>query len=176
MSASKQIIRDVGNSGNYEIVVTERHSHWLGFNVYQVLGRTESGARMYNRDGYSSSPDPVEDRTVAQVFISGSIKWDGCSDMSIDDEPLHFCGRDNVEEFAALLSAIYDLAAELIQSYEGGLTPAETAIRDAMLAVEDAGADPLLTEAINLLQQARDKVADYVDRDILKPTPQRRNL
>ena len=56
------------------------------------------------------------------------------------------------------------------------LTPAETAIRDAMLAVEDAGADPLLTEAINLLQQARDKVADYVDRDILKPTPQRRNL
>jgi len=45
------------------------------------------------------------------------------------------------------------------------LTPAETAIRNAMLAVEDVGADPLLTDAVNLLQQARDKVADYVDRE-----------
>lgn len=44
------------------------------------------------------------------------------------------------------------------------MTPAELAIHDAMLAVEGAGADALLTEAINLLQQARDKVSDFVDR------------
>lgn len=42
-------------------------------------------------------------------------------------------------------------------------TPAETAIRDAMLAVEEAGAHPLLTDAVNLLGQAKDKVADYVE-------------
>ena len=46
------------------------------------------------------------------------------------------------------------------------LSPAELAIRNAMLAVEDVGADPLLTDAVNLLQQARDKVADYVDRKL----------
>lgn len=44
-------------------------------------------------------------------------------------------------------------------------TPAETAIRDAMRVVEEAGADPLLTAAVNLLDQAQNKVADYVDRD-----------
>lgn len=33
-----------------------------------------------------------------------------------------------------------------------------------MLAVEETGCDPLLTDAVNLLQQARDRVADYVDR------------
>lgn len=44
------------------------------------------------------------------------------------------------------------------------MTPAELAIRNAMLAVEEVGADPLLTDAVILLQQARDKVADYVDR------------
>src|SRR5690349_2059222 len=44
------------------------------------------------------------------------------------------------------------------------LTPAETAIRNAMIAVEEVGADPLLTDAVILLQQARDKVADYVDQ------------
>lgn len=44
------------------------------------------------------------------------------------------------------------------------LTPAETAIRNAIIAVERVGADALLTDAVILLQQARDKVADYVDR------------
>lgn len=117
MIASAEFIRDVGN---YEIVVTEQHSHWIGFNIYRVLGKTESGLRMYNRDGYQSSPDPAEDRAAAQVAMSGSIKWDGCSDISIDDEPLHFCGRSDMQEFTSLLSAIYGLAAELIPSYEGG--------------------------------------------------------
>lgn len=111
----QKITRDVGD---YEIVVTERRSHWIGFKVYRVIGKTESGVRIYNRDGYESSPDPVEDRSAAQVMLSGSIKWDGCSDLTIEDEPLHFCGRSDMEEFAKVLSAIYDLAAELIPSYE----------------------------------------------------------
>jgi hypothetical protein len=42
-------------------------------------------------------------------------------------------------------------------------TPAETAIRNAVLAVEEAGCHPFLTEAVNLLQQAKEKVADYVE-------------
>jgi hypothetical protein len=48
-------------------------------------------------------------------------------------------------------------------------TPAELAIRDAMIAVEEAGAHPLLTDAVNLLQQARDKVADFVDSERSSP-------
>lgn len=44
------------------------------------------------------------------------------------------------------------------------MTPAERAIYDAVQAVEAAGTDPLLTDAVVLLQQAREKVADYVDR------------
>jgi hypothetical protein len=42
-------------------------------------------------------------------------------------------------------------------------TPAELAIRQAMLAVEAAGAHPLLTDAVSLLEQAKGKVADFVD-------------
>lgn len=47
-------------------------------------------------------------------------------------------------------------------------TPAEIAIFGAMQAVEAAGANPLLTEAVVLLEQAREKVANYVDQ---KPMP-----
>lgn len=41
---------------------------------------------------------------------------------------------------------------------------AELAILDATMAVEEAGADPILTEAVVLLGQAREKVADYFDK------------
>lgn len=42
-------------------------------------------------------------------------------------------------------------------------TPAENAIRAAIDAVEAMGADERLTEAINLLTMARNRVADFVD-------------
>lgn len=112
-----EIVKEIHD---YEIVVTERQGYWLGFKVYSVIGTSASGVKIYNRDGYESSPDPVEDRSTAQVMLSGSIKWDGCSNLTIEDEPLHFCGRSNIEKFAEVLSAIYGLAAELIPSYEGG--------------------------------------------------------
>lgn len=43
------------------------------------------------------------------------------------------------------------------------MTPAELAIRDAVLAVEAAGAHPLLTDAVVLLGEAQNKVADFVE-------------
>lgn len=43
------------------------------------------------------------------------------------------------------------------------MTEAERAIRDAVQAVERAGADVRLTDAVVLLQAAREIVADFVD-------------
>lgn len=43
------------------------------------------------------------------------------------------------------------------------MTPAERAIYDAVQVVEGAGCDARLTEAVILLQKARDMVADFVD-------------
>lgn len=41
--------------------------------------------------------------------------------------------------------------------------PAEHAIREAMMRVEEMGAHIMLTEAINLLVKAKETIADYVD-------------
>ena len=46
------------------------------------------------------------------------------------------------------------------------MTPAELAIRNAVLEVENAGCHVLLTDAVVLLQQAREKVADFVDANL----------
>jgi hypothetical protein len=43
------------------------------------------------------------------------------------------------------------------------MTPAERAIYDALGVVEAAGADVRLTDAVVLLQAARERVADFVD-------------
>jgi hypothetical protein len=49
------------------------------------------------------------------------------------------------------------------------MTPAELAIRDAIHTIESAGAHPLLTEAVNLLVLAQDRVADFVELDLAAP-------
>lgn len=46
------------------------------------------------------------------------------------------------------------------------LTPTEKAVWDAGQAIEAVGADIRLTEAAVLLQQAREKLADYFDEQI----------
>ena len=46
------------------------------------------------------------------------------------------------------------------------LTPAEKAVYDAMQEVEKVGADVRLTDAIILLSQTREKLADYFDEQI----------
>ncbi len=50
-------------------------------------------------------------------------------------------------------------------------TPAEKAIQDAVDVVEAAGCDPRLTNAVNLLAQARECVADFVDGIETRYTP-----
>lgn len=43
----------------------------------------------------------------------------------------------------------------------------EKAIYDVIRAVEAVGAHPLLTDAVVLLSQAKDKLGEYVDRNYL---------
>ena len=44
--------------------------------------------------------------------------------------------------------------------------PAELAIRNAMLEVDKMPADVRLTDAVILLQQAKDKVSDFIDEKL----------
>lgn len=113
------LARRIEDVDDYEIVVTDIQSHCLYFVVYKVIGREASGKRVYNREGYQSSPDPVNDRDKAQRFIDGSIKWDGCANFTLEDEPVHFCGPHDAESFGKILPTIYRLASELIPSWEG---------------------------------------------------------
>jgi hypothetical protein len=58
------------------------------------------------------------------------------------------------------------------RAYSDKWTLAEKAIQDAVWEVERAGADPLLTKAVNLLGAAKDAVSDYVDNIQANPFSQ----
>lgn len=45
-------------------------------------------------------------------------------------------------------------------------TPIEKAISDVIQLIEESGADVRLTDAQNLLGEARDKVSDYIDEQL----------
>ena len=45
-------------------------------------------------------------------------------------------------------------------------TPAERAIQIAVDGIEDMGADPILTDIVTSLENAREKLADFIEKDI----------
>jgi hypothetical protein len=45
-----------------------------------------------------------------ELSISGSVKWDGCSNFTFADECFHFCSRDGMENIGQLLARIYDMS------------------------------------------------------------------
>ena len=77
------------------------------------------GARGWNPDGRLH---PIRLMIVMPRKYFSQAQLNGTDARTCQSMTNHyiFCGRDNAEEFAALLSAIYDLATELIPSYEGG--------------------------------------------------------
>lgn len=56
------------------------------------------------------------------------------------------------------------------------LTPVEKQLYDVLQAVEGVGADPLLTEAVCLIQSAREKLAEYIERSPLDVPAQNQNI
>ena len=92
----------------------------------------------------------VEEIDGSYVFFEGDGWW-----------PSRFC----------LISRGSDSGGNTMQMIDGfprrnridHNTPIELKIRDAMAAVESGDAHPLMTDAGVLLQQALNKVADYVD-------------
>jgi hypothetical protein len=74
---------------------------------------------------------------------------------------------EQIEEITTLVSRIRARNEAIPRRIDRTrMTPAERAITDAMQAVEIVGAHTLLTDAVILLGQAREKVADYVDRGV----------
>lgn len=98
------------------------HEHYAEFTVYTVLW-LEEGKPFFQEKEAMTSPEPTTDLNEAEVYLSGSVKWDGCSNLMFDaqnDCALHFCGKkEAIENTGGLIAKVYDLAKEIIPAWDG---------------------------------------------------------
>lgn len=109
----KEIVVETGRPRDFLIRVRV-HKHFMEFAAYSCVGVGD--ARYYDRAGAGCSSDITEDVADAQVFLRGSIKWDGCCNIRFDEQDehmLHFCGRGDAARVGKLIDRLYDIAAEI---------------------------------------------------------------
>lgn len=54
-----------------------------------------------------------------ELYIKGTIKWDGCSHLNFGDEGyLHLCGKSYFVKHCKVITALYELAEKTIKQYD----------------------------------------------------------
>lgn len=85
--------------------------YYMDFEVFRVLS--------WNNDSTHQG----------ELFLSGGIKWDGCSHLyfgekddtgSKTDGYLHLCGIDGMQELREVLKKVYEVASQRIKYWDEG--------------------------------------------------------
>ncbi len=96
----------------------EEYDHVAGFKVYQVY--KSGGSLVVDKANSQCTPNPTEKLEEAEVFLSGSVKWDGCSNFNLGEGGYyHFCSKQEAIDIGVLLGRLYDWAAKLIPNWDG---------------------------------------------------------
>lgn len=111
----------------YFTVVAEAHEYRVEFKIYEILGWEDGdsqektyGRPLYRRAGAHSSGDTVETLEESEVYLSGFVKWDGCSNWRFDEQDrcmLHGCSKADVQRFGDVMAACWDWTAELCPNW-----------------------------------------------------------
>ena len=80
--------------------------------AYEIIARDREGAAMLHRQGWSDSMDLVMNTADAEPYLTGFVKWDGCTEL--DQGQPHWCGPHGYVQHILLLQHIYQRAFELM--------------------------------------------------------------
>lgn len=105
----------------FTVVTVLAGEHAMRLRCYYV---TNSGDPIpeYEIKGGMSGTDVTTNIDDARLYLSGHVRWDGCSNLRFDEQDhvnLHFCGRSHAAQVGKLLDRLYDIAAELIPTWDG---------------------------------------------------------
>lgn len=92
------------------IEFTPTGDHWLDFKAWEVVGfngPTEADGLLFGDDGRFET-----ERTDTNLFATGFIKWDGCSEWRWPSDDWHICGVSDALNRVALFRGVYDYAAK----------------------------------------------------------------
>lgn len=103
-------------------LVMSVYDYWVKFMVHQIVQNfTDDPANVHGREwqirGSATSPNATSSLADAEIFISGSVKWDGCSNwdmMPEEDRPgyFHGCSREHLTNIGEIMARCWDLTAK----------------------------------------------------------------
>lgn len=102
-------------------VKAEAHDYYVDYTVYQIDG-VDGDKPLWHKKGAESTPSYVETLEEAEVFLNGSVKWDGCSNWSLDamqkDVMMHSCDREGLVAVGEVMARCWDLTATLCPNWD----------------------------------------------------------
>lgn len=112
---------------DFTIVISMPNTSVCCFICYQCVATTERDGQtviLYEAEGSTCSGNHVETLEGAEVFLEGSIKWDGCADLRFSPTEscgagyFHFCGRKSAARLGTLINQLYDLAQQRMPGWD----------------------------------------------------------
>ena len=108
-------------------IVANPHEHRIEYIIYDIEGYTKDKTKdifdipLWHRAGSPCHPDSVESLELAQPYLHGYVKWDGCSNWYFDEQDrcmLHGCSRSDIQRFGDVMAFCWDWAKELLPNFE----------------------------------------------------------
>jgi len=123
----------------------------VDFEIYDVSAWTVPDHKpMWPRAGSVSCADAVEDLALSEPYLTGHVKWDGCSNWHFDEQDrcmLHGCSHQAVLRFGQIMGECWCWASELLPDWDVGCaSPTQEQIYDYQVA-------PLLLRAAKLCKE-----------------------
>jgi len=96
----------------------------VNYRIFSIGGYTANAAGeyvvpIYDRAGSLSNMDSVEDLSLAEPFIVGSVKWDGCSNWSFNTEACmhHACDKESLGHIGQILMECWEMTSTLCPNW-----------------------------------------------------------
>lgn len=97
--------------------VATPHESYVEFAVYEIEGIMEGSKPLWHKQGSPCFPDPVDSIEEAELFLHGSVRWDGCSNWYFNEQDramLHGCGRNDLAALGEVMCRCWDWAREIL--------------------------------------------------------------
>lgn len=106
------------------VVLSTADEYVVTYNIYDIEGFDgETDAPLFHRKGATSGPDMVDTVEDSEPFISGSVKWDGCSNWNMQDGGhFHECSRAGLARIGAILATCWDMTKTLCPHWDNTIT------------------------------------------------------
>jgi hypothetical protein len=82
------------------------------FKVYRISGFDPDIGPIYG-----NAMDNIYNYSLVKPDLEGSLKWDGCCDIIMNNSPVHFCGKDMLASFfREVTDYVYDKAKDFMEN------------------------------------------------------------